>query len=108
MSLMTWILRKTFEASDNRRDAGLSTPDDIERMDDICYGTDAGWQVLDAYRPKGTTGPLPVIVSVHGGGWTYGDKERYRWYCMSLAQQGFAVVNFTYRVAPRKQVPGRH
>ena len=23
----------------------------------------------------------------------YGDKERYQYYCMSLAQRGFAVVN---------------
>lgn len=105
MSLMTWILRKTFAASDTRRDAGLTSPDDLERMDDICYGTDAGWQVLDVYRPRGTTCKLPVIVSIHGGGWTYGDKERYQWYCMSLAQRGFAVVNFTYRVAPEFKFP---
>ena len=48
---------------------------------------------------------LPVIVSVHGGGWVYGDKERYQYYCMSLAQRGFAVVNFTYRLAPEYKFP---
>ena len=46
-----------------------------------------------------------MIVSVHGGGWVYGDKERYQFYCMSLAQRGFAVVNFTYRLAPEFQYP---
>lgn len=48
---------------------------------------------------------LPVIVSVHGGGWGYGDKERYQYYCMSLAQQGFAVVNFSYRLASKYKFP---
>lgn len=105
MSLMTWYLRKSFEANDNKRDAGLSAPTDIERMDDIAYGPDARWQALDVYRPKSTSGKLPVIVSVHGGGWTYGDKERYQWYCMNLAQRGFAVVNFTYRLAPEYKFP---
>lgn len=62
-------------------------------------------QVLDVYRPKDTEGNLPVIVSVHGGGWVYGDKELYQYYCMSIAQRGFAVVNFTYRLAPEHQFP---
>jgi acetyl esterase/lipase len=58
------------------------------------------------YRPKDREGEiLPVIVSVHGGGWMYGDKERYQFYCMSLAQKGFAVVNYTYRLAPEFTFP---
>ena len=105
MSLTTWFLRKTFQRSDDKRDAGLTTPPDIERRDDLCYGTDQKWQTLDVYRPRGASGSLPVIVSVHGGGWTYGDKERYQYYCMNLAQRGFAVVNFTYRLAPEFKFP---
>ena len=105
MSITTWLLRKAFQRSDDKRDAGLTTPPDIERRDNICYGTDAKWQSLDVYRPKGTKEKLPVIVSIHGGGWTYGDKERYQYYCMNLAQRGFAVVNFTYRVAPEFKFP---
>ncbi len=35
----------------------------------------------------------------------YGDKERYQYYCMNLAQRGFAVVNFTYRLAPENKFP---
>ena len=105
MSMMTWLLRRSFKKSDDLRDAGLTTPPDIERRDNICYGTNPKWQSLDVYRPKEAEGKLPVIVSVHGGGWTYGDKERYQYYCMNLAQRGFAVVNFTYRVAPEFKFP---
>jgi len=54
MSFTTWLLRKTFQKSDDKRDAGLTTPQDIQRRDNICYGTDPKWQSLDVYRPKGT------------------------------------------------------
>ena len=46
-------------------------------------------------------------MSVHGGGYVYGDKNLYRFYCMSLAQRGFAVVNFSYRLAPEHRFPAQ-
>ena len=106
MSEWTNWLRKTFAAGDAARDQGLTTPEDIVRCDDILYGSDETWQILDVYRRREDEGKvLPVIVSVHGGGWVYGDKEGYQFYCMNLAQHGFAVVNFTYRLAPDAKHP---
>lgn len=106
MSVTSDTVRTMFKEGDDVRDAGLTTPDDIVRFDDIRYADDDSCQLLDVYRPREQDGEiLPVIVSVHGGGWVYGDKERYQWYCMSLAQRGFAVVNFTYRLAPEHQFP---
>lgn len=106
MSETSDMVRKKFQEGDDIRDAGLTTPEDVERFDDIVYGEDSKWQILDVYRPKALKNKkLPVIVSVHGGGWVYGDKERYQYYCMSLAQHGFAVVNFTYRLAPEFTFP---
>ncbi len=99
-------VRAEFQKGDDIRDADLTTPDYVERVDDILYGEDPIWQKLDLYRPKERTEEkLPVIVSIHGGGWVYGDKERYQYYCMSLVKHGFAVVNFTYRLAPEFQFP---
>ena len=106
MSQTSDFVRQMFGAGDEKRDAGLVTPESICRYDDIVYGEDEKWQVLDVYRPKKAEGKkLPVIVSVHGGGWVYGDKERYQYYCMELATRGFAVVNFTYRLAPEFTYP---
>ena len=106
MSEASERIRKSFKESDDIRDAGLTTPDDIVRYDNILYGTIPQWQILDVYRPKNAFGKkLPVIVSVHGGAWVYGDKERYQYYCMNLSQRGFAVVNFTYRLAPEYKFP---
>ncbi len=94
------------KTTDDIRDKGLTTPEDIKRFDDIEYGPEAKWQKLDVYRPKNADEKkLPVIISVHGGGWVYGDKERYQYYTMLLAQHGFAVVNYTYRLAPDFKFP---
>lgn len=106
MSIISRWLQNSFGQNDTARDAGLVTPEDVIRYDDIPYGDDIQWQILDVYRPRAAEGrPLPVIVSVHGGGWVYGSKEVYQFYCMSLAQRGFAVVNFSYRLAPKHKFP---
>lgn len=105
MSIASWYIRHNFSKGDRKRDAGLTTPADVVRYDDISYGRDPKWNLLDVYRPKGVEGKLPVIISVHGGGWVYGTKEVYQFYCMSLAQRGFAVVNFNYRLSPEHRYP---
>ena len=107
MSLTSLIVRYNFGKGDRKRDAGLTTPDDVKRYDNIPYGRDKKWQILDVYRPKEKEGKLPVIISVHGGGWVYGTKEVYQFYCMSLAQRGFAAVNFNYRLAPGHRYPAQ-
>lgn len=105
MSLFSLIMNYNCKKSDDERDAGLTTPADIIRDDNILYGTSKKYQSLDVYRPMDYTGKLPVIVNVHGGGWVYGTKETYQFYCMNLAQRGFAVVNFNYRLAPKFKYP---
>lgn len=107
MSEASELMRREAKKNDDERDALLTTPEDVARWDNIVYGhIDKKIQVLDVYRPKQAEDEdLPVIISVHGGGWVYGDKERYQYYCMSLAQRGFAVVNYTYRLAPEHKFP---
>lgn len=104
MSYSSSRVRKEWTASDDLRDAGLTTPDAVIRYDDISYGPDP-MNVLDVYRPKDTQGSLPVFVLVHGGGWVYGDKERYQYYGLTMAERGFAVINYTYRLAPEYKFP---
>lgn len=106
MSMFSRWVQISFGRSDAARDAGLTTPENVIRYDDIPYGNDPRWQLLDVYRPREAGDKLlPVIVSVHGGGWVYGSKEVYQFYCMSLAQRGFSVVNFSYRLAPKHKFP---
>ncbi len=100
------MMRKMWAMSDAKRDAGLIEPEDVEKSWDIFYGPYGEENLLDVYRPAKEAGKvLPVIVNVHGGGYFYGDKELYRFYAMRLAQFGFAVVNFNYRLAPLNKFP---
>lgn len=105
MSQMAEEIRVQYGEMDKKRDEGLTTPSDILRFNDISYGSDPVWNKLDVYYKKGTSENLPVIVSVHGGGWVYGDKDVYQYYTMHLAQMGFTVVNFSYRLAPEHLYP---
>ena len=105
-------LRNAWATGDAKRDAGLTEPESIEKYRDIPYGPNGVWNLLDVYIPKDISAkaspadrPWPVIVSIHGGGFFYGDKELYRFYCMHLAEFGFAVVNFNYRLAPECHFP---
>ena len=106
MSEYAEIIRKTFSMGDFERDKNNQIPQDVVRYTDIRYANhDEKWNLLDVYRPKDINGKLPVIMSVHGGGWVYGDKDVYQWYCMNLAQRGFAVINYSYRLAPEYKYP---
>ena len=51
MSITSYLVRKAFGNNDKKCDAGLTTPDTIKRFDDIPYGADCKWQLLDVYRP---------------------------------------------------------
>ncbi|HIY93980.1 alpha/beta hydrolase [Companilactobacillus sp. HBUAS56275] len=89
------------KASDDKRDEGLPTEvDGVKRINDISYGPDSKWNLLDLYLPKNVEGPIPTIINIHGGGWCYGTKETYQFYGLNWAQRGFAFVNPNYRLAP--------
>ncbi len=56
------------------------------------------------YRPS--AGVLPVLVWVHGGGWTIGDLETDNTRCAVMAQRaGIVVVSVDYRLAPEHPLP---
>lgn len=105
MRFRTLIYRRMCAKSDAKRDKGLTIPQEIRVFCDLPYGECKKYHLLDVYRPKDSAGRLPVIVNFHGGAWVYGSKEVYQFYCASLAQQGFAVVNPNYRLAPKHKYP---
>ena len=114
-------MRKAWAFADAQRDAGLKEPEDITKFRNISYGPFDEWNLLDLYIPDSpdknicltlksgnsdkTVSGWPVIMNIHGGGFFYGDKELYRFYCMHLAQYGFAVINYNYRLAPEFRFP---
>ena len=105
MSLESLIFNITAKRSDKKRDAAIPLPSGVTECRNISYGPHGDWNLLDVYYPAGTDQPLPTIVSIHGGGFVYGNKEIYRRYGMDMARRGFAFVNFNYRLAPKWKFP---
>jgi acetyl esterase/lipase len=64
-------------------------------------------QQLDLYIPRtAPTGPLPIALYVHGGGFTAGDKSDLNpTFLDALASAGYAVVSLNYRLAPASHFP---
>lgn len=103
--LMARIEGNKMLAGDELRDADFVIPDSIERFDNISYGDKGEYNLLCVNLPRERSGLLPCIVSVHGGGYFYGNKETYQYYCADLAGRGFAVVNMNYSLSPVHKFP---
>ena len=66
----------------------------------IAYVDNAGAkQKLDLYLPKDKTN-FPVLVFIHGGGWTSGDRALYQPLGNMLAKNGIGVAIPSYRLMP--------
>jgi acetyl esterase len=64
---------------------------------------------LRVYTPQGATGPLPVIVYYHGGGFVIANIDVYDASAKTLADQvGAVVVSVAYRLAPEHKFPTAH
>ena len=81
-------------------------PENVKAELDITYGKTPEQELkLDVYRPKSGGDKLPACVLVHGGGWTGGNKEKFRPLAIALAEKGYVVANIEYRLAPAAKYP---
>lgn len=67
----------------------------------VAYGADAA-QKMDVYLPAGrNTSSTKVLIMIHGGGWTQGDKSEFTAYVDTLKRRlpGYAIFNINYRLA---------
>jgi len=93
---------------DEARLAGQTLAPGVAADANLAYVDDGDpMHLLDVYYPSGATRLLPTIVDIHGGGWMHGDKDLHKHYGYSLAAQGFAVVNVSYRLLPRTDLRGQ-
>lgn len=54
---------------------------------------------LDIYRPE-TTQRLPLVIYIHGGGWSKGDKSQIDYKPALFTDQGYALASINYRLSP--------
>jgi triacylglycerol lipase len=86
-----------------------AVPQDIRIERDVPYGPDARNR-LDIFTPLTGTGPLPVLLFVHGGAFMRGDRRIgdgtfHDNMGLWAARHGMVGVNMSYRLAPEHGWP---
>ncbi|MBC2677965.1 alpha/beta hydrolase [Pseudomonas sp. MBT-2] len=75
---------------------------------DITVPGAAGSLPATVYTPEGT-GPFPVVLYFHGGGWVFADRKVYDGGARGISKQANAVVvSVDYRRAPENKFPAAH
>lgn len=66
-------------------------------LQNVAYGEDPR-QIMDIYLQPNRTIETPLIILVHGGAWTTGDKEDANFMRDACYANGINVVNINYRL----------
>ena len=83
--------------------------------DNVVYSCEPGYRPLfvDLRVPRPESGPHPLIVWLHGGGWIYGSRRRLPPHLFDNAvldqmlDAGYAVAAVDYRLAREAGFPGK-
>lgn len=74
----------------------------LNPIHDVAYGAETVHK-LDIYAPKYSK-KMPVIISIHGGGWTMGSKNPWAIPAENLMAKGIISVSIDYGLAPQYQM----
>ena len=82
-----------------------NTPVQIDLV--YCTASDGVKLTMDLYRPAQASAPAPLVVYIHGGGWTGGDKSDGVGLIFKeeLTRRGYAYASINYRLAPKYTFP---
>jgi acetyl esterase/lipase len=72
-----------------------------------CITSDGLELKMDIFPPEDQDNPAPLVIYVHGGGWTQGDKSEGIGliFARRLVDAGYTFVSINYRLAPKYQFP---
>lgn len=77
-----------------------TVPEDIEVFKDIVYKqVDSVSLKLDVYKLKNLKTATPVLIFIHGGSWSKGNKSDYLPYLIDYANKGYVTVTISYRLS---------
>lgn len=113
---LAWKLLEIGKVIDVPKTAALYAPmqqkepyPGVKAERDVKYGP-ADRNLLDVFTPETTTTTRPVLIFIHGGGFTAGNKRGpnspfYDNIMLWAVKNGFVGVNATYRLAPQSTWP---
>jgi triacylglycerol lipase len=109
---VAWKLIEIGRVVDPSKTAALYTPfqqmepyQSVKAERDVKYGP-ADRNLLDVFAPEAASAARPVLIFIHGGGFTSGNKVSnfssafYDNIMLWAVKSGFVGVNMTYRLAP--------
>ena len=83
-------------------------PGNITEHKDIVYKTiDSTRLKLDIYHLNNITEKTPVLLFIHGGGLSKGDKRDYLRYTIDFAQKGYITASVQYRFVDKVKFPAQ-
>ncbi len=103
---LTLILFTNCSNNDSQEPNTDIIPLSYNELLNVSYGSNDD-QVYDLYLPENRTLDTKVIILVHGGGWTSGDKEDMDGFKDSVLRElpDYAIVNINYRLANETTQP---
>jgi acetyl esterase len=79
---------------------------DVDIEDTIVPGGPSGEVSVRIMRPRGATGPLPVVIYIHGAGWVFGNSHTHDRLIRELTVGANAAVVFpNYSLSPEARYP---
>ncbi len=94
--------------------AGLQVPDDIQLVRDVVYATAPGNDgtpielKMDCAFPKESdVAALPVVIYIHGGGWSGGDRSIGLPFSIAFARGGYFACTISYRLSGQAVFPAQ-
>jgi acetyl esterase/lipase len=95
----TLIINSTLTLGATRTLWAFAPPAYDVQMKTLTYSSPGGKDLLlDLYLPQGVKGRSPVIVFLHGGGWSGGTRTTGPDFKRFFAQDGFAIASIEYRL----------
>ena len=83
---------------------GITPSGSFSKAKNISYG-ELDRQALDIYKADKPRANTPVIVFIHGGSWSEGNKDIYKFLAEGFTSEGFDIVVPNYRLYPEAVYP---
>ena len=95
-------LKKTAQ----QRGGGRKLPEGVKAIRDVEYAKVDGQSLkLDLYLPEKSDAKPPLLVWIHGGGWTKGSKSGINPTIIRLTAEGYAAATIDYRLTGLQSHP---
>ena len=83
-------------------------PEDLIEYKDVVYTTEDSVDLkLDIYHLKNLKEKRPLLLFIHGGGYTKGNKRDYLVYTCAFAQKGYVTASLQYKFVNDVKFPAQ-